>query len=173
MLLAFLSVQSKALGWNGHIELLPKYESFKMPPIRLLIYMVSASSVPNLVWLYLKIAHIRGTTTHFSLNDFWHSDDSRTWRSKTPTTWLYQKTAYTYPPDHETCKMEKDVKVNGLGRQHWECEGKNWIVNRFITWQRLKFKRNHANAALKSLPNLLHLEAVRWTQRGGHVTITH
>ena len=52
-----------------------KYESFKMPPIRLLIYMMSASFVPNLVplhlltWLYQTIAHVSRTIDSVTANN--------------------------------------------------------------------------------------------------------
>ena len=59
-----------------------------------------------ILWLFLRPANIinlarRSLRTHnakgdFSLNDFWHSDASRAWRSKAPTTFYPLKKTATH-----------------------------------------------------------------------------
>ena len=48
----------KPLCELGILKFCQKYENVKMPTVQLLIYMISASFVPNLAGLYLTIARV-------------------------------------------------------------------------------------------------------------------
>ena len=65
MFLAVFDCTVKSLCVTGRVDILPKYGCFKMPPVRLFTYTISASFVPILApftitgMIVPKIAHIR------------------------------------------------------------------------------------------------------------------